>query len=60
MQIKDVDGYSFIENILILKNSVPSSDITQQIIRKTVCWTMYFSLIKVSRIIYETCFVRKI
>ena len=33
MQIKDVDGYSFIENILILKNSVPSSDITQQIIR---------------------------
>ena len=35
MQIKDVDGYSFIENILILKNSVPSSDITQQIIRNT-------------------------
>ena len=33
MQIKDVDGYSFIENILILKNSVPSSDNTQQIIR---------------------------
>ena len=41
MQIKDVDGYSFIENILILKNSVPSSDITQQIIRKTVSWTIY-------------------
>ena len=34
MQIKDVDGYSFIENILIPKNSVPSSDITHQIIRK--------------------------
>ena len=33
MQIKDVDGYSFIENILILKNSVPSSDITQKMIR---------------------------
>ena len=33
MQIKDVDGYSFIENILILENYVPSSDITYQIIR---------------------------
>ena len=36
MQIKDVDGYSFIENILILKNSVPSSDIAHQIIRNIV------------------------
>ena len=33
MQIKDVDGYSFIENILLLKNYVPSSDITYPIIR---------------------------
>ena len=48
MQIKDVDGYSFIENILILKNSVPSSDNTQQIIRKiplTVSWAIYLFLI---------------
>ena len=45
MQIKDVDGYSFIENILILKNSIPLSDITKQIMRKTVSWTIYLSLI---------------
>ena len=40
MQIKDVDGYSFIENILIPKNSVPSSDITHLIIRNNqrIAW----------------------
>ena len=44
MQIKDVDGYSFIENISILKNSVPSSDITQQTMRNKLDNISFFDI----------------